>query len=78
MVIPPRSLAVGTPARVIRQLSDDEVKWKVSGTHSYQDLTRRSLATLREVKPLAAVEPDRKRIEIDVEGVVPLAASRRS
>jgi phenylacetic acid degradation protein len=77
MVIPPRSLAVGTPAKVVRQLSEDEVRWKVSGTRSYQDLTRRSLATLREVKPLVAIEPDRKRIEIDVEGVVPLASTKR-
>jgi phenylacetic acid degradation protein len=77
MVIPPRGLAVGTPAKVIRQLSDEEVKWKVSGTRSYQDLTIRSLSSLREVEPLASVEPGRKRIEIDVEGVVPLVASRR-
>jgi len=77
MVIPPRGLAVGAPAKVIRQLSDDEVTWKISGTRSYQDLTTRSLATLREVTPLAAVEPGRKRISIDVEGVVPLAVARR-
>jgi phenylacetic acid degradation protein len=77
MAIPPRSLAVGTPARVIRQLSEEEIRWKVSGTHSYQDLTRRSLATLRKVKPLAAMEADRKRIAIDVEGVVPLASTKR-
>jgi phenylacetic acid degradation protein len=75
MVIPPRSLAVGAPARVIRQLSEDEIRWKVNGTRSYQELTLRSLATLREAKPLTAVEPDRKRI--DVEGVVPLASTRR-
>lgn len=77
MVIPPRGLAVGTPAKVIRQLSDDEVKWKVAGTRSYQDLTRRSLASLREVQPLTAAEPGRRRIAIDVEGVVPLVATRR-
>jgi phenylacetic acid degradation protein len=77
MMIPPRSLAVGTPAKVVRQLSDEEVAWKVAGTHSYQDLTRRSLQTLREVPPLAAVEADRRRIEISVDGVVPLAATKR-
>ncbi len=43
----------------------------------YQDLTRRSLQTLREVPPLAAVEAQRKRIEIDVDGVVPRVATRR-
>ena len=39
--IPPRSLAAGMPARVIRPLADDEIAWKVDGTRSYQDLTRR-------------------------------------
>lgn len=77
MAIPPRSLAVGAPAKVVRALSDDEVKWKMSGTRSYQDLTARSLATLRETAPLTAVEPDRRRIEIGVAGVVPLVTTRR-
>ncbi|MGZ9076646.1 MAG: phenylacetic acid degradation protein PaaY, partial [Burkholderiaceae bacterium] len=70
--IPPRSLAVGTPAKVLRMLSDDEIAWKVSGTKTYQDLTVRSLQTLKEVVPLTAVEADRRRIEINDEGVVPL------
>jgi phenylacetic acid degradation protein len=77
MVIPPRSLVVGAPAKVIRQLTDAEAKWKTSGTHSYHELTQRSLATLREVQPLAAAEPDRRRIKTSVEGVVPLVAARR-
>jgi phenylacetic acid degradation protein len=77
MVVPPRTLAVGTPAKVVRPLSDEEVAWKMSGTRSYQDLTRRSLQTLREVPPLAAVEANRRRIEIDVEGVVPLVNTKR-
>jgi phenylacetic acid degradation protein len=77
MVVPPRSLAVGSPARVLRELSDEEIAWKVSGTKSYQELTRRSLRTLREVPPLVAVEANRKRIEIEAEGLVPLVASRR-
>ena len=69
-VIPPRSLAAGMPAKVIRPLSDEEIEWKSSGTRTYQDLTRRCLATLVETAPLSAVEPDRKRIEIP--DVVPL------
>jgi hypothetical protein len=32
---------------------------------------------LREVPPLAAVEAGRKRIAIEVEGVVPLVATKR-
>lgn len=77
MVIPPRSLAVGAPARIIRELSDDEVAWKSSGTRSYQELTARSLRSLREVAPLTAVEPNRKRIEVAIDGVVPLASLKQ-
>ena len=73
--IPPRSLAAGVPAKVIRPLSDDEIAWKGDGTRTYQELARRSLATMREVAPLAAVEPDRKRIEMP--GVVPLVALKQ-
>ena len=76
--IPARSLAVGTPAKVVRQLTDEEIAWKVSGTKSYQDLTVRSLQTMRETEPLRAVEPDRKRLDIAVEDVVPLAALKRA
>ena len=76
--IPPRSLAVGTPAKVLRMLSDDEIAWKVAGTRTYQDLTVRSLQTLKEVVPLTAVEPDRRRIEVDAEGVVPLVNLKKA
>ena len=55
-------------------LSEDEIRWKGQGTATYQDLTRRCLATLHETVPLTAVEPDRKRIEMP--DVVPLVATR--
>ncbi|MEP6608593.1 MAG: phenylacetic acid degradation protein PaaY [Burkholderiaceae bacterium] len=76
--IPPGSLAVGTPAKILRTLTDDELAWKISGTKSYQELTVRSLHTLREVEPLLEVEPGRKRIEVAVDGVVPLVTLRKS
>ncbi|MBA5606520.1 phenylacetic acid degradation protein PaaY [Duganella sp. FT3S] len=63
MVVPPRSMAVGSPARVLRTLSDDEIRWKSDGTAQYQELAVRSLQTMREVEALTQVEPDRKRIE---------------
>ena len=72
--IPPRSLVAGMPAKVMRALSDEEITWKTDGTRTYQDLTRRCLATLHETVPLTAVEPDRKRIEMP--DVVPLVATR--
>ena len=73
--IPPRSLVAGVPAKIIRTLSEQEMAWKIEGTLTYQNLTRRSLATLVETTALAAVEPDRKRLELP--GVLPLIELRR-
>ncbi|MBP7392761.1 MAG: phenylacetic acid degradation protein PaaY [Zoogloea sp.] len=73
--IPPRVLVAGMPAKVIRELSDEEIRWKGEGTATYQDLTRRSLATMVETAPLSAVEADRKRIHMP--DVVPLVALRK-
>ena len=73
--IPARHLAAGVPAKVVRELSEEEIAWKVAGTRTYQDLTRRCLATLVETAPLAAVEADRPRIHIP--GVVPLVEAKQ-
>ncbi|MBV9156385.1 MAG: phenylacetic acid degradation protein PaaY [Acidobacteriaceae bacterium] len=73
--IPPRSLVVGVPARVLRELTDDEIAWKSAGTAVYQQLAQRSMRTMREVQPLQEIEPDRKRVgHIDFE---PLFKSRQ-
>jgi phenylacetic acid degradation protein len=64
MVVPPRTLVAGMPARLVRELTETELAWKIEGTRSYQELTRRSLATMRATAPLSAVEPNRPRIEL--------------
>jgi phenylacetic acid degradation protein len=64
MVVPPRTLVAGMPARVVRELTETELAWKIDGTRSYQELTRRSLATMQATTPLTAVEPGRQRIEL--------------
>ncbi|MCD2515076.1 phenylacetic acid degradation protein PaaY [Massilia sp. G4R7] len=69
MVIPPRSMVMGTPAKVMRELTDEDVKWKSFGTRQYHELTVRSLETMREVEALSEVEPDRKGIEFDPSGM---------
>ncbi|MGF1477080.1 MAG: transferase hexapeptide repeat family protein [Geminicoccaceae bacterium] len=61
--IPPRSMVVGAPARVIRELSDDEIDWKSRGTGVYQRLAQEAHAKLKPAEPLRKVEPDRRRIE---------------
>ena len=64
MVVPPRTLAAGVPAKVVRRLTDQELAWKIEGTQSYQELARRSLSTMVETNALAAAEPNRKRIDL--------------
>ena len=63
MEVPARSLVVGTPAKVVRELRDDEIQWKTAGTGQYQELAVRSMQTMREVDALTEVEAHRKRIE---------------
>lgn len=62
MVVPPKCLAAGIPAKVVRELSEQEMAWKIEGTALYQHLARRSLATMTETVALTEVEADRKRI----------------
>jgi len=62
MLIPPRSMVMGMPAKVVRALTDDEITWKTFGTAQYHDLTVRSLATMREVEAFTEAEHDRHRI----------------
>ena len=70
MIVPPRTLVAGTPARVIRALTEQEVDWKNAGTLGYQDLTRRCLATMKATAPLAAPDPDQPRMKF--EEMIPL------
>lgn len=58
--IPKRSLVVGNPAKVIREVSDEMIAWKSKGTQLYQQLPKECQDTLREVEPLREVPLDRK------------------
>jgi len=59
--VPPRSLVLGVPGKVVRELSADELAWKRDATRQYQALAVRSLATMKETAALAEVEANRKR-----------------
>lgn len=58
-VIPSRSLVVGNPAKVIKQVSDEMIAWKTKGTQLYQQLPTDCHESLREVEPLREVPKDR-------------------
>jgi phenylacetic acid degradation protein len=73
--IPPRSLAAGMPAKVIRELSAEEIAWKGEGTRTYQELTRRCLSTMVECDPLSKIEADRPRIHMP--DVIPMVEMKK-
>jgi len=62
MRIPPRRIAAGIPAKVLREVRGDEAAWKREGTRTYQALTRRCLESLVETPPLREAEPNRPRV----------------
>ncbi|MCJ8270544.1 MAG: transferase hexapeptide repeat family protein [Psychrosphaera sp.] len=58
---PPRSMVMGTPAKVTRSLTEQEVTWKSNGTNEYVELAKRSVNTMREVEALDTEQADRPR-----------------
>jgi phenylacetic acid degradation protein len=59
MQIPPRSVVVGNPAKVVKQVSDEMLAWKTEGTALYQALPGRLRASLRPCEPLRELPPGR-------------------
>ena len=73
--IPARALVAGIPAKVLRQLSDEEIRWKDDNMQLYQQLTVRSATTMQAVEALTRPEPNRKRI--DIPGAIPLSELKK-
>jgi phenylacetic acid degradation protein len=74
--IPARALAAGIPAKVRRELSADELRWKRENTAVYQRLAERSASTMQRVEALAQPEAGRRRIE--VADCVPLSEMKKA
>jgi carbonic anhydrase/acetyltransferase-like protein (isoleucine patch superfamily) len=51
-IIPSRSMVVGNPHTIIKQVSDEMMQWKTEGTHLYQQLPAELYATLKACEPL--------------------------
>ncbi len=64
MEIKRRSLVVGNPAKVIKEVSDEMIAWKTKGTSLYQALPGECHETLKEVVPLTEIEPKRPKQEV--------------
>jgi len=50
--VPPRSLVVGNPARIVREVSDEMLDWKTRGTELYQQLPGEMHASWKPCEPL--------------------------
>lgn len=59
MVIPDRKVAVGSPARIVRDVSDEMLAWKTEGTRHYQSLPALMRDSWKPVEPLREVPHNR-------------------
>ena len=59
MEIPPRSLVVGNPGRIIREVSEDMLRWKSQGTALYRRLPGEMRAGGGPCEPLRVAPPGR-------------------
>jgi phenylacetic acid degradation protein len=50
--IPSRSVVVGNPARIIKEVSDEMIAWKTEGTRLYQALPAQLHSNWKTVEPL--------------------------
>lgn len=65
--IPRRSLVVGNPGKIIKEVSDEMINWKTEGTKIYQKLPMDCYATLKEVEPLREANQERLQHQIELD-----------
>ena len=64
MIIEPRSLMVGNPARKLKEVSNEMLAWKTAGTALYQELPKEMHTDWMVCEPLDTLEPNRPEQEI--------------
>lgn len=57
-----RQMLVGSPARFLRSVTDEELHWKRLNTKEYQDLAGRYHQQLQETQPLTELEVNRPKL----------------
>jgi len=62
-IFEPRSLIVGNPAKKIKEVTDEMIKWKTEGTALYQQLPKDMFETWKVCEPLRNIPSDRKQQE---------------
>ena len=59
MQIPERSVVVGNPAKIVKEVSDEMLAWKTEGTRLYQSLPAELRSSLKACDPLREMPEDR-------------------
>jgi phenylacetic acid degradation protein len=59
MKIPDRKVVIGSPARIVKDVSDEMLAWKTDGTRLYQQLPSQLRGTLVPCEPLRERPSDR-------------------
>ena len=59
-IIPARSLVVGNPHKITKQVSDEMISWKTEGTALYQQLPKHMFENWKACEPLRDVELQKK------------------
>jgi phenylacetic acid degradation protein/carnitine operon protein CaiE len=57
-IIPPRSLVVGNPGKIIKPVSDEMMEWKTKGTELYRELPRMMQQNFKKCEPLKEIPPE--------------------
>lgn len=58
-IIPARSVVVGNPSRIVKEVSDEMLQWKTEGTHLYQQLPQEMFLHAKLCEPLTEIPTDR-------------------
>jgi phenylacetic acid degradation protein len=59
MEIPARSVVVGNPAKIVKEVSEEMLAWKTKGTKLYQSLPKEMRDYWAPCEPLREIEPNR-------------------
>ncbi len=59
MNIPPRKVVVGNPAKIVKDVTDEMLDWKSSGTQLYQQLPAAMRESWHAIEPLRSIPTDR-------------------
>lgn len=57
-----RSLIVGNPAKKVKEVSDEMIRWKTEGTALYQQLPKQLFETWKECEPLRTIPAERQQL----------------